>query len=534
VETIPDSWHTPRRRLEDLDDFISVLRALEKEADLPGRVALVLGWVSTALALEGVAFVNQRHAEGAPEVLAALGTLANLSTAGPLALGAASRGPAVAFPPSPREADGGAAGLETYWHPVLRDDGDEGDAIILQGRDASRAASLHERELYLAGSVLRDMLEKARLRGQLEREKSFISLLVDRKITEGQDAVNPGFDLVTEGLNLPLYMSDTAGGLMYASPAFLALVGYATVEHVRAEPGFFLDPQARSKEMALLRARGKVSGFSLTVKTGNGRRLEIRDSAVTVGVFAFGVFFDVTDFLAANKELKDSLEIQELLNDRIISASQTLERTQTASIRALARLAEFRNQQTGFHLQRMREYSRILAQQVFERQPYPFRLTATYTNDISLSSMLHDIGKVSVPDSILLKPGELSPEEWEVMKRHTVAGWEILHQADKELGEQSFLTLASIIALSHHERYDGTGYPSGLRGERIPLSARISALADVYDALTTRRPYKEAWSHERAVEEIRGLSGKHFDPILVDMFLRMSQKFDEVRKVFPE
>jgi putative two-component system response regulator len=127
----------------------------------------------------------------------------------------------------------------------------------------------------------------------------------------------------------------------------------------------------------------------------------------------------------------------------------------------------------------------------------------------------------------------LDAGEWEMMKKHTIFGWEVLHRADKEMGEQSFLTLAATIALSHHEKYDGTGYPHGSRGEKIPLSARISALADVYDALTMARPYKEAWSHQRAVEEIVRLAGIQFDPVLVEIFRDIQGQFARVRGLFP-
>ena len=224
------------------------------------------------------------------------------------------------------------------------------------------------------------------------------------------------------------------------------------------------------------------------------------------------MFFDVTALVSSNAELKDALQVQELLNDSILAGTKTLQRTQGAAIRSLARLAEYRDPETGFHLQRICEYTRLLALEVFQRSPFSFRITREYGDDISMSSMLHDIGKVSIPDSILLKPGKLDAAEWEMMKKHTIFGWEVLHKADTELGEQSFLTLAATIALSHHEKYDGSGYPQGTAGREIPLSARICAMADVYDALTTARPYKEAWTHERAVEEILRQSGQPLRP----------------------
>ena len=420
-----------------------------------------------------------------------------------------------------------------YVYPVSAKPEMPPNGVLLVGESARDAAAAHGVELAVVCTLIQGVAERAHLQEQLERERAFISLLVERRMEGPPGASQPGFDLVTEGLGLPLYMTSTSGSFVFASSAFLRLVGYSSVEEIRARSDFFLEPQSRGAELTILRTHGKVAAYSLGVRSGNGQRLEIQDSAVTVGAFVFGIFFDVTGFLAANKELKDSLEIQELLNDRIINASQTLQRTQVTSIRALARLAEYRDQETGFHLQRICEYTRILAQKVYELKPYAFHLTATYATDLSLSSMLHDIGKVSIPDSILLKQGKLDAEEWEIMKRHATAGWDILHRADKELGEQSFLTLASTIALSHHERFDGSGYPTGLEGEHIPLSARIAALADVYDALTTKRPYKEAWEHAKAVDEILHRSGHQFDPVLMEIFATVSSEFDGIRRVFP-
>jgi HD-GYP domain-containing protein (c-di-GMP phosphodiesterase class II) len=506
-----------------VDDIVRLLKALESGEDRPARFAAVLEWLSAALGVQGAVLIDTGSRTEKAEVMAAAGSFSRLSPGSGLSLDAVPvHGALVRF-----HAEG--AEQAASFQAVSMEGGFPVKGILLSEGGASADG---ERALFVASALLRMSLENERLRQQFEREKDFISLLVDRKITPGGPA-NPGFDLITEGLDLPLYMAGSTGSLMYASPAFLRLVGYTSVEEIRGRSDFFLDPHARAAEQNLLRANGKVSAYSLGVRTGGGQRLEVQDSAVIVGAFVFGVFFDVTGFLTANKELKDSLEIQELLNDRIIGASQTLQRTQVTSIRALARLAEYRDQETGFHLQRICEYTRIIAQQVYENKPYSFRLTVTYPSDISISSMLHDIGKVSIPDHILLKPARLDSGEWTIMKKHTTAGWDILHRADKELGEQSFLTLASTIALSHHERFDGTGYPSGLEGEKIPLSARISALADVYDALTTKRPYKEAWTHEQAVEEISGCSGSQFDPVLVDIFTTVADEFDGIRRVFP-
>ncbi|NOY08608.1 MAG: HD domain-containing protein, partial [Spirochaetes bacterium] len=159
------------------------------------------------------------------------------------------------------------------------------------------------------------------------------------------------------------------------------------------------------------------------------------------------MFFDITEFVIQKNELHDSLEMQQFLNDRIFETITMLQKTQITAIKTLARLAEYRDQETGDHLQRIREYSKLLSSEVFRKDPYSFKISQGYSNDMYLSSMLHDIGKVGVPDNILLKPGRLENEEWKIMQNHTIWGWAILSEADKELGEQSFLTLAAIIAL---------------------------------------------------------------------------------------
>ena len=236
------------------------------------------------------------------------------------------------------------------------------------------------------------------------------------------------------------------------------------------------------------------------------------------------------ELVRLNQELKQSLDTQEFLNDRLFENARVLQRTQRASIKALARLAEYRDFETGDHLQRICEFTYILARSVADEKVFPsYPIDEDYLQDIYLSAMLHDIGKVAIPDNILLKPGSLEPDEWEVMKQHTTWGWEIMTRADEELGEQSFLTLAASIARYHHERFDGSGYPEGLSGEDIPLSSRIVSIADVYDALTSRRPYKEPWEHERTVEEIRAQAERHHDPQLVELFVGVEERFRAVR-----
>ena len=186
---------------------------------------------------------------------------------------------------------------------------------------------------------------------------------------------------------------------------------------------------------------------------------------------------------------------------------------------SLAKLAESRDCETGAHLERMREYSRLLAEQLSKTERYCNEVDADYVRTIYLTSPLHDIGKVGIPDHILLKPGKLTPEEYDVMKQHALIGSQTLDAALQAYPTAQYLRLARDIACSHHEKFNGTGYPFGLSGTDIPLSARIVAVADVYDALTTKRVYKEAFTHEVARAIIIAGRGTDFDPDVVDAFL---------------
>lgn len=187
----------------------------------------------------------------------------------------------------------------------------------------------------------------------------------------------------------------------------------------------------------------------------------------------------------------------------------------------LAKAAEFRDIFTGYHIQRVSFYSTKIAEHL--------GLNKEEIELIKYSSPLHDIGKLKIPDSILLKPGPLTKEEWEIMKTHTIIGAKIL-----EGSKIKYLKAAEKIALLHHEKWDGTGYPFGLKGKKIPLLARIVSLADVFDALTSDRPYRKAFSIEEAFEIIKNESGKHFDPELVELFLKIKDEIIEIKTLFKD
>lgn len=197
---------------------------------------------------------------------------------------------------------------------------------------------------------------------------------------------------------------------------------------------------------------------------------------------------------------------------------------------ALAKLAESRDRETGAHLERMREYARILTEELSETEEFQNIIDGRYVDLIYLTTPLHDIGKVAIPDRILLKEGPLTAAEFEVMKTHTVLGAQTLEEVAQYAPSAGFLEMARDIAISHHERFDGSGYPYGLVGEDIPLCGRITAVADVYDALTSKRVYKQAYDHSLARKIILDGSGTSFDSRLVQAFLRREADFIAIQE----
>jgi len=208
--------------------------------------------------------------------------------------------------------------------------------------------------------------------------------------------------------------------------------------------------------------------------------------------------------------------------------------TRDVAIFAMAKLAESRDPETGLHLDRVRTYARNVANRIARLDKPGYAIEQGFIRTIYLTSPLHDIGKIGIPDSILLKPGRLSDREFDIMKTHTTMGAQTLQAALDQFPDATFLTMARDIANSHHERYDGSGYPGGLVGANIPLCGRIVALADVYDALTTKRVYKNAFSHEVARSIITEESGSHFDPLVVETFLALEKEFVETWEGFSE
>ena len=256
---------------------------------------------------------------------------------------------------------------------------------------------------------------------------------------------------------------------------------------------------------------------------------EVRYKALEMGATDFlNKPIDRTEFLARMRNLIKLHESQKRLADRahwlaqeVRAATKQLVESEREVIFRLSKAAEHRDPETGAHLQRMSNYSRVIGEKM--------GLGVEDSHYLFTAAPMHDIGKVGTPDNILLKPGRLTPQEFEVMKQHTTIGFDILRNSHSIM-----LQIAAQIAASHHEKFDGSGYPGGITGENIPLFGRIVAVADVFDALTSERTYKKAWPQEEAEKYLRDNSGKHFDPECVDAFFTGIKEILDIKNHFKD
>jgi response regulator RpfG family c-di-GMP phosphodiesterase len=219
-------------------------------------------------------------------------------------------------------------------------------------------------------------------------------------------------------------------------------------------------------------------------------------------------------------EIEEFIAIRNNITD-VIQLHEELEHTQEELIFRMGEIGETRSQETGFHVKRVAKYSQLLASL--------YGLNEEDIRYLTAASPMHDIGKVGIPDEILKKPGKLTAQEWNIMKTHTDIGYELFKNSDKAL-----LKTAAIIAYEHHEKYDGSGYPRGLKGENIHIYGRITALADVFDALGSDRCYKKAWDDEKIFTLLKEERGKHFDPKLIDLFFEHLDEFLKIRDTFSD
>ena len=299
---------------------------------------------------------------------------------------------------------------------------------------------------------------------------------------------------------------------------------------------------APSLQALLAEGRPRVINRMLTFEEASSehaRRLARHGFAAsyTLPIFDDGVFRGFLFFNAVERDVftEDALQILDVYGHMIalmvIKEVSTLE-TLSAALKTTGQITHQRDPETGSHLDRMSRYSRLIARALADR----FDLDDDYIEHVFMYSPLHDIGKIAIPDEILLKPARLSEEEMRVMRTHADRGRAMLDEMLHNFGLQNLehVEILRNIAAYHHESVDGAGYPDGRAGEQIPLEARIVAVADVFDALTSKRPYKEAWSNDDAFAALRSLAGEQLDPVCVEAFLEQREEIEEIQRQFRE
>jgi len=229
--------------------------------------------------------------------------------------------------------------------------------------------------------------------------------------------------------------------------------------------------------------------------------------------------------LLVESQTRELINFNENLQNMVDAKTKTVVEMQNAIIKTMADIVEYRDDNIGGHLDRTQRFLGKLLAAMNQRGVYKNEIASWDTEMVIQSALLHDIGKVAIRDSILMKPGKLTDEEYDQMKEHTVIGESIINKTMERTPENTFLEYAGIFAVAHHEKWDGTGYPKGLKGDEIPLQGRIMAIIDVYDALISDRPYKKPFSKEESINIIKQGRGTHFDPRIVDLFLEVSDEF---------
>ena len=320
---------------------------------------------------------------------------------------------------------------------------------------------------------------------------------------------------------------DPLGNILSWNYAAEKLYGYTWEEVVGRNFDDIIRPDKKHRS---------IESIIKLIDENNGRYMETdvprqcKDTTIRFTFASYSALINSHGETIAYSIMERDLTERIKLERKLAKSFDQLKQTQSAAILGFARLTEYRDKNTGKHLERIREYTRVLATALAELPLYRNYISDDYIEDLCLSSILHDVGKVGIEDSILTKPGKLDANEFKRIKDHTKFGGDALSEADSHILNESFLTIGKEIAYYHHEHWDGRGYPKVLKGKAIPLSARIVALADVYDALTSDRSYKQALPHEEVVEIIKSERGTHFDPDIIDVFIENQEVFARINK----
>ncbi|MFH0922314.1 MAG: HD domain-containing phosphohydrolase [Fibrobacterota bacterium] len=355
-----------------------------------------------------------------------------------------------------------------------------------------------------------------------------------------------GIFIATPGLGM--------GEVAYVNQAFADMLGTSPEALVSDEflpQRFWSSASQREEFLEIIRKEKMITSIELKFRNAGDKewwgRLSSRHLDTPTGVRIQGTIIDITE----KKKFEEVLtNYNDTLEKEISERTRERDELQKVSILGLSKITEYRDPETGNHVIRMAHYSRLIAKGLGQSPKYRHYITDTYVDEIFISAPLHDIGKVGIEDRVLKKPGKLTPDEFELMKYHSIYGGDTLRDIEKQLSFRSFLTLGKEIAYNHHQKWDGSGYPNypaegghptlniqghrPLKGSEVPLSARIVALADVYDALTSKRCYKNAIPHDKARSIILEERGAHFDPDIVDIFMELEQEFIAILAKFKD
>ncbi|MDQ1239669.1 MAG: hypothetical protein QG577_1855 [Thermodesulfobacteriota bacterium] len=336
--------------------------------------------------------------------------------------------------------------------------------------------------------------------------------------------------ILNSSRGVSIILTDFNGVIQFWNTGAENIYGYKADEIVGSNI-LKLSPDRKNGEQELQTAKRLIENEKTTIQQ-NIKRISKDGRELTV-FSTMSPMLDSSGKMSGILSLGQDVTEQVRLHDDLRQSYDKIRRLQGAFIFALANLAESRDEETALHLKRIQAYCKLICERLRASGLYTEKLTDDFIENLMQGSILHDIGKVGLPDKILFTTDKFTDIEFEIMKQHTIKGGLALEQAAREAGEdKGYLTLGKEVAFYHHEHWDGTGYPFGLMGNVMPLYARIVALADVYDALTTERRYKEAFDHENARRTIVQGRGKQFDPTIVDAFLGVEQEFKQIRDDF--
>ena len=357
----------------------------------------------------------------------------------------------------------------------------------------------------------------------MEANRKVIFLVDDNPVNllVGSDALRGQFDVLTlnSGPRLLKVLEKNIPDLILLDIEMPEMNGYEVIKQLKGKP-----------------ETSDIPVIFLTAKNDNENELEgLSLGAIDYITKPFSpplLQKRIEVHLLVESQKKELIKFNTTLQEMVNAKTKMVVELQNAVLKTMAELVECRDDITGGHIDRTQNYLRLLLNTLSEQSIYEEEMSLWDLELVLQSAQLHDVGKIAIKDSILQKPGKLTSDEFEVMKEHTTFGEKVISKIEKSTSDQKFLEYAKVLVVSHHEKWDGSGYPNRLNGEDIPLLGRIMAICDVYDALVSERPYKEAFTHEEAVGIIENGRGKHFDPILVDTFLGVSDQFDKIAGLY--